>query len=204
MKRMRMIWMSLCAAGATMTAPNAFAGEAVMGDAAMADTDLVDAMKPMDDSELADQRGGFAVEGMNVTLGADIRTYLNGDLALHTVVNWTDTGAHATQTASAVLTQAGARDLAAGALAGGRMSMTMGGSTVYLANEGQTALVQRTDGGIQNMVFNTANNQTISQHVDATLNLQGYDAFRADIVSGRLSESLGSALGGAMIGAAGG
>jgi hypothetical protein len=199
----RRIWLAVCAVAALFAAPKARADEVPPSDPAVSDTDLVDAMTPVDDGELDQQRGGFAVEGMNITLGADIRTYLNGDLALHTVVNWTETGAHSTQTASAALTPAAARDLAAGALAGGRISMTVGGSTVYLANEGQTALVQRTDGGIQNMVFNTASNQAISQHVDATLNLQGYDGFRADILSGRIAESLGSALSGAMIGATG-
>jgi hypothetical protein len=200
---LKRIWTAVCAAAAAFSAPKAHADEALSRDPAVSDSDLVDAMAPMDDAELDAQRGGFAVEGMNITLGADIRTYLNGDLALHTVVNWTETGAHSIQTASAALTPTAARDLAAGALAGGRMSMTVGGSTVYLANEGQTALVQRNDGGIQNLVFNTASNQAISQHVDATLNLQGYDGFRGDIVSGRLADSLGAALGGAMIGATG-
>jgi hypothetical protein len=41
----------------------------------------------LSDKELGEQRGGFTFQGMEIKLGADIRTFLNGELALHTVIS---------------------------------------------------------------------------------------------------------------------
>ncbi len=153
----------------------------------------------VEDAQLDALRGGFRVAGMDVSLGADIRTYINGDLVLHTLVNWSDVGRNQTQFVSDVLTPSAARLVQASALAGGDLSMTIGGSTVYLANEGKTAIAHRTDGALQNVLINTANNQNISQTVDATVTLDGYENFNTDIVTSRLTDSLASTMGGVMI-----
>lgn len=155
--------------------------------------------------ELLDrQRGGFVVHGMNINLGADIRTYINGELMLRTTVSWTDTGVLKEQFAAPGITPANAISLNASALANGKISMDFGGTPVFAANGGQTMLIHRVENGLQNILVNTASNLDIVQQVDASIELGGYDAFRDSIISNRLSDSISSAIGAMTIGAASG
>ena len=162
------------------------------------DNDLPASRQTLSDEELAEQRGGFTFQGMQIAFGADIRTYLDGELALHTTVSWTDAGAHTTQTVFGSLNQASADQLRAGILTSGGMTMRVGEASVFLANEGRTALIHRTDNGLQNILVNTANNVNATQLVDATLDITGYEAFAADMSAARLGFDLG-----ALVGAAG-
>ena len=57
---------------------------------ALADDDPLAAAVPLDDATLAEQRGGFRFEGMDIRLGADIKTFLNGELALQTRITIAD------------------------------------------------------------------------------------------------------------------
>jgi hypothetical protein len=166
------------------------------------DDDTFHNLETVPDLELAEQRGGFAIAGMEVRLGAEMRTYLNGDLVLRTVVNWDTMGATTTQMASAALTQSSMEALQAGFATGGSVSLKIGDTPVYLANSGQTALAQRTDGAIQNIILNTASNLALTQQTDATIDISGYQAFHTSITNSRLSDALGGALGNMMIGAA--
>lgn len=140
---------------------------------------------PLSDTELAAQRGGFTVSGVEVRLGAEMRTYMNGELVLQTVVNWDQGGATTTQTVSGALSQSSMDALRAGFSTGGAAQMKLGGTPVFLANDGQTAILQRTDGGIQNIILNTANNVALSQQTTATLDLAGYGAFQDNIMAMR-------------------
>ena len=155
------------------------------------------------DEELGEQRGGFVIAGMEVRLGAEMRTYLNGDLALMTVVNWGASGVTVTQTASGALTPARLDALQAGLATTGNFALKVGDAPVYLANDGQTALAQRFDNAIQNVLVNTASNITVTQQTEATIDLSGYQAFQADIISSRMAESLGASLGAATMGTLG-
>ena len=155
----------------------------------------------LDDHALAEQRGGFTWDGLQISLGATMRTYLNGELALQSTLSWTPEGASRSETVYGALTPAGADQLVAGMLTSGRISMNVGAAQVYLANDGQTALVQRTDGGIQNILVNTANNVDIRQQVDATLDLSGYAGFAQRNLGEQIAGSIGAAVGGAAIGA---
>jgi hypothetical protein len=163
--------------------------------------DIYAAASTVGNAELDELRGGFRVAGMDVSLGADIRTYLNGELVLHTLVDWSDVGRTQTQFVSDVLTPSAARLVQASALGGGELSMTIGGSTVFLANDGKTAFAHRTEDGLQNVLINTADNQNITQTVDATVTLGGYESFNSDLISNRLADNIASTLGGVMIAA---
>jgi hypothetical protein len=165
------------------------------GEAALETTAIVS------DAELADQRGGFTLAGMEIRLGAEMRTYLNGDLALMTVVNWGPDGITSSQTASDALSAAGLDALQAGFAGSGSFALKMGDTPVYLANNGQTALLQRADSAIQNVLINTASNISVTQQTEATLDLSGYQGFQTDILSSRLSDALGSSIGAATAGA---
>ena len=147
------------------------------------------------DKELDEQRGGFTWNGVGITLGAEIRTFLDGELVLQTNVSWTDAGATTTRFAAASLTPADAAQLQAGLLSTGGITMRVGDETVFLANQGQTALVHRTDGAFQNILLNTANGVEALQEVDATLDLQDFGSFQQDVLDTRLGQTIGESIG---------
>lgn len=156
--------------------------------------EIFSTLETVGDEELAEQRGGFVVNGLDITLGAQIRTYLDGQLVLQTTVNWGATGSSQTQVMSGALSQADAQQLQAGILSTGGITMRVGDNVVYLANQGQTALMHRTDGGLQNVLINTASNVKFTQEVDAHLDLGGYQEFSAGLTTQRLSESIGASI----------
>jgi hypothetical protein len=167
---------------------------------AVAASDELDDLEPVSDAELAEQRGGFTIAGMEIALGAEIRTFLDNQLVLQTNVSWTPAGVVTTQAVSGALTEAGAAQLQAGILNSGGISMRVGDETVFLANEGQTAIMHRTEGGLQNVIVNTANEVAIRTEVDAVLDLSGVESFQADMMADRVSDALADMAVGATIG----
>jgi hypothetical protein len=204
----------LLAAIATVAAlllPQEALADTVDGDLALDETDAAsfDAEATLQDAaivsdaELDDQRGGFTLAGMEIRLGAEMRTYINGDLALMTVVNWGPEGVTTSQAASGALSPARLDALQAGLAGSGSFALKVGDSPLYLANDGQTALLQRADGAIQNVLINTASNISVTQQTEATIDLSGYQGFNTDILSSRLSDALGSSMGAATASALG-
>lgn len=151
--------------------------------------------------ELDELRGGFVVSGMTVHFGADIRTYVDGELLLQTVLNWGPNGAETVQSAAAGLTPVDVASLENGVLSNGNIRMQVGDTPVYLINDGQTAIVHETTNGVQNMLVNTAVGLEAVQEVDASLTLSGYESFNADLLMDRLGSSLNDLAGQAGIGA---
>jgi hypothetical protein len=157
----------------------------------------------VDDAELDAQRGGFTFQGMEIKLGADIRTFLNGELALHTVISMDGNGLQQTQTVSGGLTLADADALRNNVLSNGAITMNVGDNQVYLANGGQTAIYHATDGSLQNVLVNTASNISASQEVTATLEVGGYQMFADTLAADRLSGAIGEDITRAMTGSFG-
>jgi len=156
----------------------------------------------LDDELLAEQRGGFSWQGMEITFGADIRSFVNDELALRTIISWTPQGSSVERFVSPSLTAVEAAHIQGGILTSGGIRMRVGEESVFLANDGQTALVHSTD-SVQNVLINTASNVSLSQQVDATLDLSGYDAFRDAMTASRMSDAIGAAVGAGTIGALG-
>jgi hypothetical protein len=155
------------------------------------------------DQELAVDRGGFSWQGVEIGLGAEIRTYLDGALVLQTNISWTPSGAATTQVVSGALAPADAAQLQAGLLANSGISMRVGDQSVYLANGGQTAIFQPTDGAIQNVLVNRANNISARQEVDATLDLHNFGQFQQQVGQSRMGDAIGEALNLGTLGAIG-
>jgi hypothetical protein len=151
-------------------------------------------LEPVDDQELAGQRGGFRWQGVDVQFGAEIRSYLNDELVMQTNVSWTPTGAAMTRMVSGALSPVGAAELQAGILSGGGFNMRVGEHEVFVANGGQTAFIQRSDSALQNIIINTASNVNIRQEVDAQLDLGNFQPFQAELISQRLGASLANAI----------
>ncbi len=156
------------------------------------------------DTELSDQRGGFAFAGMDIKLGADIRTFLENELVLHTVITIDGNGYNRVQTVSGALTLADADTIRNNILSNGSITMNVGNSQVFLANEGRTAIIHGSEGALQNILVNTASNIIASQEVTATLDLGGYDGFAATITADQLGRSMGDDITRSITGAFGG
>lgn len=154
----------------------------------------------VEDGELGQMRGGFIFDGLDIRLGAQIQTLINGELALMTTVSWTDSITQTTQLVSGALTPASAAELQAGLLQTGSISMNVGDSSVYLANAGQTALIQRVDSGIQNVLINTASHTSIHTQVNATVDISGYSGFQTLMQGSNLAHALNMAVDGAIVG----
>lgn len=152
------------------------------------------------DEELAGMRGGFSWQGVQITLGAEVRTYLNGELVLQTNISWSAAGAQTVQQVSGALTAADAAQLQAGILTSGGITMRVGQESVFLANQGQTAILHRADGAIQNILINRASNIEARQEIDAVLDLDNFGQFQQEILGSRLGNGVGDMVGQAIIG----
>lgn len=162
--------------------------------APMEGDEIFASLEPVSEAELNAQRGGFTYAGMDITLGAEIRTFLDGELVLRTTVNWGAQGTSTTEVLSAALSPATAAELQSGILSTGGIRMKVGDNMVFLANEGQTALLHKTDGGLQNILINTANGADMAQEVDATLDVGNYEGFHASVLNSRLSDTIGASI----------
>lgn len=145
-------------------------------------------LETVPDDELASQRGKFVLDGMTINFGAQMRTFFGQDLVLETTLQWTDQGAITTQVASPALTEVSAQDVQNGVLGSGNIQITMGNSNVFLGNDGQTALIHRTEDPIGSVLVNTGAGVNAYTQVEAVLDISGFDAFR----SGLMQQSIGN------------
>ena len=148
----------------------------------------------LSDEEMAAARGGFTVAGMEISLGAEMRTYLDGQLAMKTIVNWNDDGPTSDQWVSPYLQPATASALAGGLFSNGRLAMNVNDQPVFLANDGQTALLQRIDGRLQNLTFNTASGIDLRQEADISIAVSNYQAFQNAMAPSILMSGLADAI----------
>ncbi|AXJ96507.1 MULTISPECIES: hypothetical protein [unclassified Sphingomonas] len=172
----------------------------VMGLCALPATAVAGAMPrpivPLSDTQLDAARGGFSWGGMSISFGADTQTFLNGQLALQTVVRWSDTGASTVTTSGGGVTPATLAQLQSQMGRGLNIPASVAGNQVFLANAGQTALIQGANQGLQNILLNSAAGLNASQVTNATLSIGNYASF----ASALHSQALGNALSAQIVG----
>lgn len=195
--------LAFCAACMTAVAGQANAAAPATQPPGMDDGADLAGLPVVPDGELADDRGGFTWQGVDINLGAEMRTYLNGALVLQTNLSWTSAGAATTRFVSAALSPADAAQLQAGILSGAGISMRVGGQSVFLANGGETALIQGPEGAIQNILINRASNISVRQEVDATLDLQNFGPLQQQFTQSRVGDALSDAVALGTLGALG-
>ena len=144
------------------------------------------------DGELGEQRGGFRIGALDIQLGADIRSYVGGRLAMETTLSWTDTATSVQHVFPVEASSAVATGLTTGLLTGSGPMISINGAKVAYVNQGQTAFVQRTSGTIQNIIVNTASNVDLRQEIDAQLDMSGFTPFHNDVLAARIGAALTS------------
>lgn len=145
--------------------------------------DWGDGVEVMADEEMQGLRGGIAIApGIDVNFAAVITTSVNGVPALTTQLTWTDVGAFVEQTVGSVgqqidqLTPEQQHALGVDGLANGN------GVVIADAN-GVTALVHNvTEGALQNIIINNATGRDLSQSVDVTLTLPGFETMQNSLI----------------------
>ncbi|MEZ5972184.1 MAG: hypothetical protein R3C31_10290 [Hyphomonadaceae bacterium] len=133
--------------------------------------------------DLDANRGGFSFGNLNFNFGATVTTLVNGVPALVTNITWTDVGALVDQTVGQVgqdISEMTPEQLEALGLNG-----LDGLSGVVIDDEaGVTALVHNvTQGTLQNIIINDATGRDLSQEVDVTLTLPGFEFIQREILT---------------------
>ena len=168
---------SLRLALVTAAAFAAFAAPAYANDASWGDE-----IEVMADDELGGLRGGFEVGGININFGATVTTILNGIPVLTTNITVTDAGRVVDQTIANVgttldeLTDEGRAAL-------GLDGLGEDAAGIIIEDEsGVTALVHNvTEGALQNIIVNSATGRDITQDIDITLDLPGFEFIQGEL-----------------------
>jgi hypothetical protein len=142
---------------------------------AWADDSWGEDIEVMDAEDLEAHRGGFSVGGIDINFGATITTLVNGVPALTTTLTWTDVGAFVEETIGEVgesintLTEEQRAEL-------GIDGLENAGGVIIADEAGVTALVHNvTEGSLQNIIINNATGRDLTQEIDITVTLPGFE-----------------------------
>ncbi|MGE3303035.1 MAG: hypothetical protein AB7M12_07950 [Hyphomonadaceae bacterium] len=132
----------------------------------------------LDEAELGDLRGGFELpNGQQINFGVVVSTYAGGALALQTELIVDATGASVQQTIGALGRSLDALTPAERQALG--LDGVDGHGVVIADASGVTALVQNiANGGLQSIILNSASGRDLSQQVDVTITLPGFEAMQ--------------------------
>lgn len=135
----------------------------------------VSAWSALTESELAEIRGGYyTAGGLTFDFGAQVRTFVDGQLALSTSLTWTPGGLQSASTAGGANQPLAGTQLASVLAALGYGSTTPAGAGVVVGSQGSgaTVVLQQLDAShIANVVLNTADGRSIRQDTTLTLSL---------------------------------
>ena len=140
-----------------------------------------DGVELMTDAEMAEHRGGFEIQGINVNFGATVTTIVDGVPALTTTLTWTDAGPVIQETMGNL---GAATSLTPDQLEALGLDPAGGAASVVINDEtGVTEIVHNVgDGALQNIIINSASGHAITQAIDVSLELPGFELVQADFV----------------------
>lgn len=150
--------------------------------------------------EMEDTRGGLMTPwGQDISFGAVVKTYVDGQLALQSQLTWTPEGAVRTYEAGALTP-----DLASAAAAFG-LKVDPNSQGLLAPGENGATVVLHDLGAdrVAGMILNNADNRTVRQSTEVTLNIPGLEAAQRYMASSAMDSRLQSALGQALAGAVG-
>lgn len=167
---------------------------AVLATPAWADDGWGEGVEVMGVVDLAAHRGGFDIGGFTFNFGATITTLVNGTPALTTVLTWTDTGTFIEETVGTIgqnINSLTPEQRAALGIDG----LENAGGVVIDDEAGVTTLVHNvTQGSLQNIIINTATGRDLTQEIDVTLTLPGFeliqDALQVETFGIRLTDDM--------------
>lgn len=149
---------------------------------AWADDAWGDDIEVMSVEDMEAARGGFEIGGLNINFGATVTTLVNGIPALVTTLTWTDVGSFIEETVGDVgenIADMSPEQLTALGLDG----LENAGGVVIEDEAGVTALVHNiTEGALQNIIINNATGRDLSQEIDVTLTLPGFEQIQQSLV----------------------
>ncbi|MBC7768717.1 MAG: hypothetical protein H7124_08010 [Phycisphaerales bacterium] len=136
----------------------------------------------MAEDEMAAERGGFEINGVEINFGAVVTTFVNGVPALTTQLTWTDAGTFIEETVGDIGQNIG--DMTPDELSALGLSGLEGGGGVVISDEdGVTALVHNvTEGALQNIIINSATGRDLTQEIDVTLELPGFEMIQSQLI----------------------
>jgi hypothetical protein len=149
-------------------------------------------LAPLSDEELSSERGGFlTANGVDLDFCANVQTLVNGQLALQTVVQWSSSGATVRQTSG---TGANLVTIPSSQLTGlfGSNSAGVAVSGVQITSpSGSIEVAANVAGGqLQNLVANSASNQSISQNTAITLAVYNFANWQQQLSQHMVSNQL--------------
>lgn len=169
---------------AALAAASAMAALAVWATPAQA-ADGFDDLEVVAESDMGDMRGGFMYNGVEIGLGATVRTLVDGALALSTQVTWA---------ASGNVMQAEAGDgFRLGSEASGMVSATDASGAIRVMHMSRP-------GEVMNMLVNSDNGRFFQQQAEYTITLKGFENAQANWASDLLGLRLGVDLANALTG----
>ncbi|HYD87543.1 MAG TPA: hypothetical protein VEA80_08725 [Vitreimonas sp.] len=150
----------------------AFAGESGWGDG----------VEVMAEEEMAAERGGISIGGVDINFGAVVTTLVNGVPALTTTLTWTDAGTFIEETVGDI--GESINDMTPEELdALGLGELENAGGVVIEDENGVTALVHNvTEGALQNIIINSATGRDLAQEIDVTLELPGFELMQDQLI----------------------
>lgn len=158
---------------------------ALLATPAWADDAWGSGIEIMTDEDMDTHRGGFEIAGLNINFGATVTTLVNGIPALVTTLTWTDVGAFVEETVGGVgqnIADMTPEQLSALGLDG----LENAGGVVIEDEAGVTALVHNiTEGSLQNIIINNATGRDLTQEIDVTLTLPGFEFIQGQLVAER-------------------
>lgn len=151
--------------------------------------------------EMENTRGGLMTPwGQDIGFGAVVRTYVDGQLALQSQLTWTPDGAVRNYDVGAPT-----QDLAAAAAAFGLKVDPSAQGLLAPGDNGATVVLHDIGSDrIAGLILNNADNRTVRQSTEVTLNIPGLEAAQRDMAASAMDSQLQSALGQALAGSLGG